>query len=186
MTSPSAQPTATPGTLFHDLLRAQVRHEFTASQQYVAIAVWFDRNDLPQLATRFYAQSAEERRHAMMMIRFLIDNRLEVDASGIDDVVTAFHSVVEPVELALAQESAVTEKITALAGAARAEGDYIGEQFTHWFLTEQVEEVAAMQSLLNIVRRADSNLFDIEQYVAREIGASVIRATNAPKEAGRA
>jgi ferritin len=52
MTSPSAQPAA-PGTSFHDLLRAQVRHEFTASQQYVAIAVWFDRNDLPQLATRF-------------------------------------------------------------------------------------------------------------------------------------
>jgi ferritin len=122
----------------------------------------------------------------MMMIRFLIDNRLEVDASGIDDVVTAFRSVVEPVELALAQESTVTEQITALARAARADGDYIGEQFIHWFLTEQVEEVAAMQSLLNIVRRAGTNLFDIEQYVAREIGSTVIRATNAPKEAGRA
>ncbi|OZC49713.1 ferritin [Rhodococcoides fascians A21d2] len=186
MTLPSAQPAVTPGASFHDLLRAQVRHEFTASQQYVAIAVWFDRNDLPQLATRFYAQSAEERRHAMMMIRFLIDNRLDVDASSIGDVVTAFESVVEPVELALAQETTVTEQITALARAARAEGDYIGEQFTHWFLTEQVEEVAAMQSLLNIVRRAESNLFDIEQYVAREIGGSVIRATNAPKEAGSA
>lgn len=55
----------------------------------------------------------------------------------------------------------------------------------HWFLTEQVEEVAAMQSLLNIVRRAGSDLFDIEQYVARELG-SVTRATNAPKEAGSA
>ena len=181
MTLPSHEP----ATSFHDLLRAQVRYEFTASQQYVAIAIWFDRNDLPQLAHRFYAQSAEERRHAMMMIRFLIDNRLEVDASGIDDVVTAFDSVAEPVELALAQEVAVTERITALAQAARAEGDYIGEQFMHWFLTEQVEEVAAMQSLLNIVRRAGSDLFDIEQYVARELG-SVTRATNAPKEAGSA
>ena len=186
MTSPSAQPAVTPGASFHDLLRAQVRHQFTASQQYVAIAVWFDRNDLPQLATRFYTQSTEERRHAMMMIRFLIDNRLDVDASGIGDVVTAFESVVEPVELALGQETAETDRITALARAARAEGDYIGEQFIHWFLTEQVGEMAAMQTLLNIVRRAGSNLFDIEQYVAREIGSSVIRATNAPKEAGSA
>ncbi|MGV8872505.1 MAG: ferritin [Rhodococcus sp. (in: high G+C Gram-positive bacteria)] len=186
MTPPSAQPAVTPGASFHDLLRAQVRHEFTASQQYVAIAVWFDRNDLPQLAARFYAQSAEERRHAMMMIRFLIDNRLDVDASGIDDVVTDFASAVEPVELALHQELSVTERITALARAARSEGDYIGEQFTHWFLTEQVEEEAAMRSLLTVVRRAGSNLFDVEQYVAREIGGSVIRATNAPKEAGSA
>ena len=186
MTSPSAPSTATSGGSFHDLLRAQVRHEFTASQQYVAIAVWFDRNDLPRLAARFYAQSAEERRHAMMMIRFLIDNRLDVDASGIDDVVTDFSSVVEPVELALQQELSVTDRISALAHAARSEGDYIGEQFTHWFLTEQVDEVAAMRTLLTVVRRVGANLFDIEQYVAREMGGSVTRATNAPAEAGSA
>lgn len=35
---------------FHRLLLDQVRHEFTASQQYIALAVWFDDHDLPQLA----------------------------------------------------------------------------------------------------------------------------------------
>ena len=54
----------------------------------------------------------------------------------------------------------------------------------HWFLTEQVEEVAATQSLLNIVRRAGSDLFDIEQYVARELG-SVTRATNGAAKSWR-
>ena len=36
-----------------------------------------------------------------------------------------------------------------------------------WFLKEQVEEVASMTTLLNIARRAD-NLFDIENFLARE------------------
>ncbi|WP_084100370.1 ferritin-like domain-containing protein [Knoellia flava] len=58
---------------FITLLGEQVRHEFTASQQYIAIAVWFDDLDLPRLAERFYAQSVEERNHAMMMVRYMLD-----------------------------------------------------------------------------------------------------------------
>ena len=38
---------------FHSLLHAQIRREFTASHQYLAIAIYFDSNDLPQLAQRF-------------------------------------------------------------------------------------------------------------------------------------
>jgi ferritin len=57
-----------PEPSFVQLLIEQVRHEFTASQQYIAIAVWFDGHDLPRLATHFYLQSVEERNHAMMMV----------------------------------------------------------------------------------------------------------------------
>ncbi|KZF04020.1 MAG: ferritin [Rhodococcus sp. (in: high G+C Gram-positive bacteria)] len=169
---------------FHDLLRAQVGHEFTASQQYVAIAVWFDTNDLPQLARRFYAQASEERSHAMMMIQYLIDKDVKVAVPGVGDVVGEFTKVAEPVELALAQEKTVTEQVTDLARTAREDGDYIGEQFIQWFLSEQVEEVASMRSLLNIVHRAGGQLFDVEEYVARETSARVNRTTNPPKEAG--
>ncbi|SNT26885.1 ferritin [Rhodococcoides kyotonense] len=169
---------------FHELLRAQIGHEFAASQQYVAIAVWFDCNDLPQLARRFYAQATEERGHAMMMIQFLIDADLAVAVPGIADVVTEFAGVAEPVELALEQEKAVTDQITALASTARDTGDYIGEQFVQWFLQEQVEEVASMRRLVNIVHRAGSELFDIEEWVARETTARVNRSTNPPRQAG--
>ncbi len=44
--------TASTESSFHDLLNEQIAHEFTASQQYVAIAVWFDQQALPQLAAR--------------------------------------------------------------------------------------------------------------------------------------
>ncbi|MGH3802337.1 MAG: ferritin-like domain-containing protein, partial [Pseudonocardiaceae bacterium] len=55
---------------FHTLLRDQVRNEFTASQQYTAVAVWLDDQDLPQLAAHFYAQAIEERNHAMSMVQY--------------------------------------------------------------------------------------------------------------------
>lgn len=169
---------------FHELLREQIRHEFTASQQYIAIAVYFDGADLPQLAARFYSQADEERGHAMMMIQYLLDNGLEVRVPGVDDVTTSFATVREPVELALRQEKAVTAQITALARTARDTGDYLGEQFVQWFLGEQIEEVASMTTLLTIVDRAGDNLFHIEDFVAREMTTEDRGGASAPRAAG--
>ena len=128
---------------------------------------WFDGQDLPQLARHFYRQSLEERNHAMMMVRYVLDRGLKIEIPGIDPVRNDFSNVEEPLALALAQEQEVTENIKALFAAARAENDALGEQFMLWFLKEQVEEVASMTTLLNIARRAD-NLFDIENFLARE------------------
>lgn len=54
---------------YNELLQEQVKNEFTASQQYIAVAVWFDNEDLPQLAKHFYRQALEERNHAMMIVQ---------------------------------------------------------------------------------------------------------------------
>ncbi len=132
-------------TKFHSLLQEQVRHEFTASQQYIALAVWFDGQDLPQLAKHFYRQSLEERNHAMMIVRYLLDNDIQPPVPGVDEVQNEFSKAADLVELALKQEKAVTDEIVKLARAARDEDDYKGEQFMQWFLKEQVEEVATMK-----------------------------------------
>lgn len=169
-----------------DLLREQVRHEFNASQQYVAIAVWFDSHDLPQLAAHFYRQSVEERNHAMMIVQWMLDRDLHVAIPGVDEVRGDFESVVEPIALALAQERAVTDQIKELFATARAENDFLGEQFMLWFLKEQVEEVASMSTLLNVAQRAGSDWFEIETYLAREqVGDSGTDAS-APTAAGGA
>src|SRR6476469_9031019 len=106
---------------FVGLLREQVRHEFNASQQYIAIAVWFDSHDLPQLAAHFYRQSVEERNHAMMIVQWMLDRDLPVAIPGVDPVRNDFDSVVEPIALALSQERTVTEQIKTLFATARAE-----------------------------------------------------------------
>ncbi len=73
-------------TKFNTLLREQIRSEFTASQQYIAIAVYCDGSDLPRLATHFYAQAVEERNHAMMLVQYLLDRDLDVEIPGTDAV----------------------------------------------------------------------------------------------------
>ena len=57
---------------FDCLLRDQVGKELHAAHQYLAIAVYLDALDFPQLASWHYRSAAVERSHAMMFIRFLL------------------------------------------------------------------------------------------------------------------
>lgn len=157
-----------PLSKFHELLQQQVHNEFNASQQYLALAVWFDNEDLPQLAKRFYRQAIEERNHALALVRYLMDTDHHVEIPGTGEVRNDFSGVPELVGLALEQEKEVAMEIKSLARAARAEEDYQGEQFTQWFLREQTEEIAKMTTLVNIVERANGNLFDVENFLSRE------------------
>jgi ferritin len=174
------------GSAFHQLLQTQVHNEFTASQQYIAVAVWFDNEDLPQLARHFYRQALEERNHAMMIVQYLMDNDIKVTIPAVDEVRNDFSETRELVALALEQERTVTEEIVALAKTAREEGDYLGEQFMQWFLKEQVEEVSQMSTLLAVVDRSKGNLFDVENFLARESVADSGRDASAPPAAGGA
>jgi len=166
------------------LLTEQIGHEFAASQQYIAIAVWFDNRDLPQLAKHFYQQSIEERNHAMMLVQYRLDRDLGIVIPGIDPVINDFKDESAPIALALDQEKRVTKQIEALFAAARAENDALGEQFMLWFLKEQVEEVASMSTLLTIMNRAE-NLFDVENYLVRE-SVGEAEDASAPAAAGNA
>ena len=169
---------------FLSLLDEQIQHEFTASQQYVANAVWLDSHDLPRLGAHFYRQADEERNHAMMMVRYLLDRGLDVHIPGVSAVHNDFTAPRDVVALALEQERTVTAQIERLFKAARSDGDVIGEQFVLWFLKEQVEEVASMSTLLTVVERAGTDWLRIEEFLARETVGDEGVDTGAPPIAG--
>src|SRR5215208_2477759 len=102
-----------PSDSFVSRLNEQIGHEFAAHQQYVAIAVHYDAETLPQLARFFYRQALEERDHAMMMVQYLLDADADVVIPGVTAPQVTFSDVVAPVALALAQERRVSEQINA-------------------------------------------------------------------------
>ena len=172
---------------FTDALNAQVANEFAASQQYVAIAAWYEGETLPQLAGHFYRQAVEERNHAMMLVQYLLDAGEEPVIPGVAAPRTSFDNVVQPVELALAQERTVTDQISALTRIAREDGDMLGEQFLQWFLKEQLEEMSSMTALLRTVERAgDANVLLVEDHLARTSAGGAGVDPTAPPAAGGA
>ena len=174
-------------TTFQQKLNEQIAYEFGASQQYVAIAVHYDSQTLPQLAAHFYRQAVEERNHAMMMVQYLLDSGDDVTTPAVAAPQTVFADDVEPVALALDQEKRVTAQISQLAVIARENGDLVAEQFMHWFLQEQREEVSSMSALLQVVERLRDNIMAVEDYLARETaGGENPLEVGAPPAAGGA
>jgi ferritin len=172
---------------FPDAVNEQIANEFGASQQYVAIAVYYDSETLPQLAAHFYRQAVEERNHALMLVQYLLDAGEPVAIPGIAEPKTAFADAAEPVALALEQEKTVTQQIAGLVELARAENDLVGEQFLHWFLKEQREEVSSMSALLAVVKRAGDSLLLVEDFLARNaVGDQGGPEADAPAAAGGA
>jgi ferritin len=171
---------------FADALNRQIAYELAASQQYVAIAVHYDSETLPQLAAHFYRQAVEERNHALMIVQYLLDAGERALVPGIEAPQTDFPDAVAPVALALEQEKRVTEQIVELVKLAREVGDLVGEQFLHWFLQEQREEVASMTELLAIVERGRENLLHVEEFLARRRGGESPLEAGAPPAAGGA
>jgi bacterioferritin B len=167
-------------------LNDQIANEFAAHQQYVACAVHYDGETLPQLAGFFYRQALEERDHAMMMVQYLLDADARVTVPGVAAPQTDFGDIVAPVALALAQERRVSEQINALVATARNEGDFTSEQFMQWFIKEQVEEVATMSDLLRVVERSKNDPMEIENFMAREHPGEEGEDPTAPHPAGAA
>ena len=173
-----------PAPAFAAKLNEQIANEFAAHQQYVACAVYYDSEALPQLAGFFYRQALEERDHAMMMVQFLLDTDSEVTVPGVEAPQARFEDVVAPIVLALDQERRVSEQINALAATAREAGDFTSEQFVQWFIREQTEEVATMSTLLRVAERSRADQAEIEDFLAREHAGGDAADPTAPHAAG--
>jgi bacterioferritin B len=173
-----------PAERFVAALNEQIAAEFAASHQYAAIAIHYEAQTLPRLAGFFYAQAVEERNHAMMMIKYLLDTDAQVHLGAIVEPESAFDDHIAPIQLALNQERDVSGRISDLFSLAREEGDFLSEQFMQWFLKEQVEEEATMSALLDVAERVREYPMTLEEYVARETPGGEPDDPSAPEAAG--
>ena len=174
-----------PAERFVVALNDQIEREFGASQQYLAAAVYYEDETLPRLAQLFYDQAVEERGHALMMAKYLLDLGLRPRVPGVREPRGDFADFVEPIAIALEQEQKVTDQISELAAIAREEHDFVSEQFVQWFLKEQVEEIDLMSTLLTTAERSRERPLDLEDFIAREgIGGGEAADPTAPAPAG--
>lgn len=150
-------------------LNVHMGRELGAHVQYLAISAHFAAEGLPELAAFFAGQAGEEHTHAMRFYQYLVDVGAVVDIPQIPGARGAFDSAEAAVAAALEWEREVTRQINELVDLARSRSDHATEAFLQWFVTEQVEEVATMGELLQVVRRAgEPQLLLVEDYVARK------------------
>lgn len=154
-----------------DAMNAQIQSEFGASQQYIAIAIYFDEEALPDLAQFFYMQSEEEREHAMKFVHYLLETGAKPIIPSLPEMRNEFANASDAVQFALDQEMKVTNQINNIMRIAKEESDFASQNFLQWFVEEQVEEVDSMTTLLQTIKHAGSSLLLVEDFVRRTLVA---------------
>ncbi len=123
-----------------DLINEQVNKELYSGYLYLDFANYYEDEGLEGFAPWYQVQAQEERDHAMMMRRYLIDNGVRVVFGAIDKPDKVFKNVSDPLDAGFEHEKYVTSLINNIYAEAFAIKDFKTMQFLDWFIKEQGEE----------------------------------------------
>ncbi len=137
-----------------DALNEQINAELFSAYLYLAMAAYFEAEDLPGFAHWMRVQAQEELEHAMKIFDFVNERKGRVHLAEIKAPKATWASPAEAFEDALHHEESVTQRIHNLVELARSLKDYATEVFLQWFVEEQVEEEATAEAVLRKVQRA--------------------------------
>jgi ferritin len=153
-----------------DVLNKHLNEEFYSSYLYLSIAAHFEEQNLRGVANWFKIQSQEEYGHAMKFYMFIIQTGGTVTLKQINSPKTSWKNVMEAFKDTLAHEKKITGLIHKLVDTALQSKDYATNNFLQWFVTEQVEEEATVEEIINkleLIGDAKGGLFMLD----RELGA---------------
>ncbi len=132
-----------------DAINYQINRELFSEYYYLSMASYFNSVGLSGFENFFLVQVEEERFHAMKMYGFLNEKGGQVTLAAIEAPKTEFKSALEVFELAYEHEKLVSKLINDLMDLAIAENDHAAKNHLNWFVDEQVEEEASMETILN-------------------------------------
>lgn len=132
-----------------DAINYQINRELFSEYYYLSMASYFNSAGLSGFENFFLVQVEEERYHAMKMYNFLNEKGGRVKLAAIEAPKTKFKSALEVFELAYEHEKLVSKLINDLMDLAIAENDHAAKNHLNWFVDEQVEEEASMETILN-------------------------------------
>ncbi len=132
-----------------DAINYQINRELFSEYYYLSMASYFNSVGLSGFENFFLVQVEEERFHAMKMYRFLNEKGGQVILNEIEAPKTEFNSAMEVFQLAYDHEKLVSKLINNLMDLAIKENDHATQIHLSWFVEEQVEEEASMETTLN-------------------------------------
>ena len=158
------------GQKMQDALNDQINAEYYSSYLYLSMAAHSEAINLKGFANWFRVQAREEMVHAMKMFDFVLERGGQVTLKAIEGPPTAWDSPVAIFEATLEHEIHVTSLINKLVDLAIAESDHAANAFLQWFVTEQVEEEASADEVLQklkLMGDAPGGIFMLDQELAQ-------------------
>lgn len=155
-----------------DALNEQMKNEFFSAYLYMAMAGYFQSEELPGFTNWLRVQALEEMTHGEKFFNFLCDTGGRTHLLPIDGPKNDFRSPLEVFEFGLKHERFVTERIDGLMDLARQEGNHAAQIFLQWFVTEQVEEESNFSLIIRKLKRVEGDgrgLLLLDQELAQRV-----------------
>ena len=153
-----------------DALNKQTNAEFYSSYLYLSMASYFQSINLNGFANWMRVQAQEELTHAMKIFDFVNERGGKATLMTVQGPTTEWASPLAAFEDAYSHEQHMTEMINDLDKIAAEENDRATCIFLQWFITEQVEEEANVNDIvqkLKLINGAPNGLFMLDAELAK-------------------
>lgn len=131
-----------------EALNNQLNAELASSYLYLSMAAFFESKNFRGMAKWMQTQSHEEWGHAAKISNFIVSRTGRVTLATLDAPKSDWGSVREVFDDSYRHECKITGLIHGLVKLADAEGDLATEAFLQWFISEQVEEEANVEFIV--------------------------------------
>ena len=150
----------------------QINAEMYSAYLYLSMEAYFQSINLTGFANWMRTQTQEEMMHAMKFYDFVFERGGKVTLEAIDKPPFSWDSPLAAFKEVLKHEQHVTSLINDLVDLAIKEKDHASNIFLQWFVTEQVEEEASADAVIQRLKLAKDNasgLFMIDAELGQRV-----------------
>ncbi|NOU59715.1 non-heme ferritin [Marinifilum caeruleilacunae] len=130
-------------------LNEQIKLEHFASNLYLSMSSWCKAQGLDGAADFLLKHSLEELDHMRKLFNYVNDSGAQAKISAIEEPESEFANIKELFESTMKHEVFITGKINELVDLALKEKDYSTFNFLQWYVSEQHEEEALFQQIVD-------------------------------------
>lgn len=147
----------------------QLNKEFYSAYLYLGMSAYASKEGFNGASSWFLIQYQEEVAHGMKLFRYLEDQDAKIDLPEIKGVKVEYKSLLDVFKKSLAHEQTMTKNLNQLSDLAMKEKDHATYNLLQWYVTEQVEEEATVNEIIDHIKMVGENgygLYTIDKELA--------------------
>lgn len=151
-------------------LNDQIGAEIFSAHQYLAMSLQMNNEGLKGCSHWLRKQYEEEMEHAMKILNYIQERGNQAKIPAISAPPESYGKPLAVFETVLVHEEYVTKRIYDLYHLSEKEKDLSATIFLQWFVTEQDEEESNANYIIDILKKAGSNVGAL-MAIDKELGA---------------
>lgn len=156
-----------------EILNQQIEKEAYSSNLYLSMASWAETQGYAGIAKWLYAQADEEHQHMLMFMKHLNERGGHAIVPELKMPPMDFVNIKDMFNDVLKHEVYITDCIHAIVALCVEEKDYSTHNWIQWFVTEQIEEVSSVQTIIDKLNMlGDHNMYIFDRDILSLRGES--------------